>query len=72
MATSNWKVKGKRYHEPPALELPSQAEHGAVGAGPEDGPEGHKDDPTAGAPLLWGKAERVGIVQPGEGWGEAL
>jgi len=27
---------------------------------------GHKDDPRAGAPLLWGKAERVGAVQPGE------
>jgi len=28
---------------------PSAQEHGAVGAGPE---EGHKDDPRAGAPLL--------------------
>jgi len=28
--------------------------------------EGHKEDPRAGAPLLWGKAERVGAVQPGE------
>ena len=27
---------------------------------------GHKNDPRAGAPLLWGKAERVGAVQPGE------
>ena len=33
---------------------------------------GHKDDPRAGAPLLWGKAERVGLVQPGEGCGETL
>ena len=37
--------------------------HGAVGAGPE---EGHKDGLRAGAPFLWGKAERVGAVQPGE------
>jgi len=36
---------------------------GAVGACPE---EGHKDDPNDGAPLLGGKAERVGAVQPGE------
>ena len=27
---------------------------------------GHKSDDRAGAPLLWGKAERVGAVQPGE------
>ena len=27
---------------------------------------GYKDDPRAGAPLLWGQAERVGAVQPGE------
>ncbi|GAB0187938.1 mitochondrial enolase superfamily member 1 [Grus japonensis] len=27
---------------------------------------GHKDDPRAGAPLLWRQAERVGGVQPGE------
>ncbi|GAB0175459.1 cAMP-dependent protein kinase inhibitor alpha [Grus japonensis] len=27
---------------------------------------GHRDDPRAGAPLLWRQAERVGIVQPGE------
>ena len=26
----------------------------------------HKDDPRAGAPLLWGKAEKVGAIQPGE------
>jgi len=37
--------------------------HGAVGAGPG---EGQKDDLRAGAPLLQGKAERVGVVQPGE------
>ena len=35
---------------------------GPGGVGPE---EGHKDDQRAGAPLLWGKAERVGVVQPG-------
>jgi len=27
---------------------------------------GHKTDPRTGAPLLWGQAERVGAVQPGE------
>ena len=32
--------------------------------GPE---EGHKVDQRAGAPPLWGQAERVGGVQPGEG-----
>ena len=36
---------------------------GTVGAGPK---EGYKNDPRAGAPLLWGQAERVGLVQPGE------
>jgi len=34
-----------------------------LGVGPE---VGHKDDPRDGAPLLCGKAERVGVVQPGE------
>jgi len=33
----------------PALELPAQEGHGAVGEGPE---EVHKNDPRAGAPLL--------------------
>jgi len=28
--------------------------------------EGHKNDQRAGTPLLGGKAERVGTVQPGE------
>ena len=37
--------------------------HGTVGAGPK---EGYKNDPRAGAPLLRGQAERVGLVQPGE------
>jgi len=41
----------------------AQEGHGPVGAGPE---EGHKDDLRAAAPLLWGKAERAGAVQPGE------
>ena len=31
--------------------------------GPE---EGHKDDPRAGATLLWGQAERAEAVQPRE------
>jgi len=28
--------------------------------------DGHETDPRTGTPLLWGKAERVGAVQPGE------
>jgi len=47
----------------PALEPPAQEGHGAVGGGPE---KGHKNNPRAGAPLLWGKTERVGAVQLGE------
>ena len=33
---------------------------------------GHKNDERAGTPLLWGKAERVGLVQPSRGSGEIL
>ncbi len=40
-----------------------QEGHGAVGAGPE---EGHEDDQKAGAPPLWGQAERTRALQPGE------
>jgi len=47
----------------PALEPSAQERHGPVGEVPEDI---NKDDPRAGAPLLCGKAERVGTVQPGE------
>ena len=47
----------------PALEPSAQERHGTVGAGPE---EGHKDAQRDGTPLVWGKAERVGAVQPGE------
>ena len=46
-----------------ALEPSAQEGHGTVGAGPK---EGYKNDPRAGAPLLWGQAERVRLVQPGE------
>ena len=34
-----------------------------MGVGPE---EGHKNHQRAGASLLRGQAERVGVVQPGE------
>jgi len=47
----------------PALELSAQGRHGAVGVGPE---EATKMIKRAGAPLLRGRAERVGAVQPGE------
>jgi len=40
-----------------------QERPGHVGVRPE---EAHKNDPRAGTPLLRGKAERVGVVQPGE------
>jgi len=46
-----------------ALEPSAHARCGSVGAGPE---EGHKNDQKVGTSLLWGKAERVGAVQPGE------
>jgi len=48
----------------PALECSAREGRGPVGvAKPE---EGHENDPRAGAPLLWGQAERVGADQPGE------
>jgi len=47
----------------PALEPSTCEGHGCVGAGPE---EGDKKNQRAGGPRLWGKAERVGVVQPGE------
>jgi len=43
----------------PALEPSAQDRHGPVGAGPEEATE------TIRA-LLWGKAERVGAIHPGE------
>jgi len=47
----------------PAPELSAQDRRGPVGAGPE---EGCQNGLRAGTPLQWGKAERVGAVQPGE------
>ena len=47
----------------PALEPSAQERHGPVGGGPE---ECHKNDRRDGTPLLWGKAERIEAVQPGE------
>jgi len=46
-----------------ALEPPAQKGCGPIGADPEEGDE---KDQRAGAPLLGGKAERVGVIQPGE------
>ena len=46
-----------------ALEPSAQERHGPAGVGPEDG---HKNDQRDGTPILRGKAERVGAVQPGE------
>ena len=43
--------------------LEPSAQKRPVGAGPE---EGLKTDQRAGTPLIGGKADRVGVVQPGE------
>ena len=43
-----------------ALDPSAQERRGPVGAGPE---KGHKNNPRAGTPFLWGKAERAGAVQ---------
>jgi len=47
----------------PPLKPSAQERHRPVGAGPE---KGHKNDQRDGTPLLGGKAERGGAIQPGE------
>ncbi|KAJ7404245.1 rna-directed dna polymerase from mobile element jockey-like [Pitangus sulphuratus] len=47
----------------PALGFPAQERHGPTRAGPE---EGHRNGQRAGALLLRGQVERVGVVQPEE------
>jgi len=47
----------------PALEPSAQERQEPTRVGPE---EGHSNDQRAGTPLLEGKAERAGAVQPGE------
>jgi len=47
----------------PILESPVQERQGTVGAAPG---KVHKNDQKARTPFLRGKAERVGVVQPGE------
>jgi len=48
---------------PQAVLCPAQEECGADGMGLE---EGQEDGQRAGAPLLWRKAEGVGLIQLGE------
>jgi len=47
----------------PALGSSAQERYGPVWPGPE---EDHENNQRDGAPLLWKKAERAGVVQPGE------
>ena len=66
-----YKVRMKYHRTPvrPGVQLCSplssgpQERHGPVRAGPE---EATKNDQKAGTPLLWGRSERAGAVQPGE------
>ena len=55
-----------RLHLHPGQGLPAQQRCGAIGAGPEEATK------MIQAPLLWRQAERVQVVQYGEGSGEAL
>ena len=48
----------------PGLGYTAQERCRAVGGGPEEATN------TIRAPLLWRRAERAGLVQPGEGAGE--
>jgi len=57
-----WSAERQRgFH--PVLEPLTQEGHSAAGAGPE---KVHKVGQRAGTSPLWGAAERVGVLQPGE------